>query len=236
LRFVAAHRFVLACQVTEWLGVHGVVAYRRLRGLRDAGLLSYRRIFHARPGCYQITRAGLAVVESDLGRPSVDLRSYRHDVGVVWLWLAAWRGSFGAAERVLSERQMRARDQAAEGYGEWFAVPLGGYGPGGQPRVHYPDVALVREDGSRLALELELTLKSRARLEAILVGYAHERRIAGVVYLTDKQPIHAAVLAGSRAVGLDGRCAVEYVAPAPRRDLDRAWQHIVMGERPSNAQ
>ncbi len=193
LGFVAAQRFVLACQVSEWLGASDVVAYRRLRGLLDAGLLSYRRIYHARPGAYQITAAGLAVIESELPRATIDLRTYRHDIGVVWMWLAAANDCFGAGERVLSEREMRVHDQAPEHARECFAIPLCDYAPSGKQRLHYPDVVVVRRDGSRVAVELELTLKSRRRLEAILAGYAAERRIAGVVYFTDREPIAAAV-------------------------------------------
>lgn len=229
IEFVAAHRFALACQVKEWMGASEVVAYRRLKGLVEQGLLSYRRVFHARAGCYLATAPGLAVIESPLPRATIDLRTYRHDVGVVWLWLAEANGSFGAERRVLSEREMRSHDQRREPRDESFAIPLGGYTSGGNPRVHYPDVLVIERDGGRVAFELELTLKSRRRLEAILAGYREEPGVEGVVYFTDSEVIAAAVEETSRLVGLDGRVDIEYFAPAPERDIERAWQNRIQG-------
>jgi hypothetical protein len=226
LEFVAGHRFVLACQVMHWLGAGEVVAYRRLKGLVAGELLSYRRFFHHRPGCYQITRAGLGVIESELPRAQIDLRTYRHDIGVVWVYLAAVNGSCGPYERVLSERHMRAADQRREVGDESFAIPLGGYTPNGGARTHYPDVLLTRGDGSRVAVELELTLKSRRRLEAILAGYAGEPRLAHLLYFTDRPAIAQAVRETSLLVGLDSRLEVDYFEAAPERDIERAWQNV----------
>jgi len=226
LEFVAGHRFVLACQVMHWLGAGEVVVYRRLKGLVDGELLSYRRVFHQRPGCYQVTRAGLGVIESPLPRAQIDLRTYRHDIGVVWVYLAAVNGSFGPYVRVLSERHMRSADQRRQVGGESFAIPLGGYTPNGGVRTHYPDVVCVRDDGSRVAVELELTLKSRRRLEAILAGYAGEPRLAHLVYFTDRPVIARAVRESSLLVGLDSRVDVDYFEPAPERDVERAWQNV----------
>jgi hypothetical protein len=217
LRFAAAHRFVLAGQVEVWLAAHEVVAYRRLKGLVRAGLLIYERLFHARPGCYRVSTSGLAVIESPLPRPTIDLRTYRHDVGVVWLWLAARRSDLGGRAQAVSEREMRSHDQRHDHRGGSFAIPLGGYAPSGKPRVHFPDVVLVDEDGARTAFELELTLKSRSRLEAILAGYGAERRIERVLYLTDSDPVASAVSELVAMFGLDGRVRVHY--------LERASDH-----------
>lgn len=226
LEFVAGHRFVLACQVMHWLGAREVVAYRRLKGLVAGELLSYRRIFHHRPGCYQITKLGLGAIESDLPRAQIDLRTYRHDIGIVWVYLAAINGSFGPYDRVLPERHMRAADLRREVGSESFAIPLGGYTPTGSIRTHYPDVLLVRADGSRVAVELELTLKSRRRLEAILAGYAGELRLAHLLYFTDRPAIAQAVREMSLLVGLDSRVEVDYFEPAPERDVERAWENV----------
>ncbi len=230
LGMVAAHRFVLACQVREWLRTSEVVAYRRLKGLVESGLLSYRRIFHARPGCYQATAAGLGVIESPLPRATIDLRTYRHDVGVVWVWLAASNDCFGAYRRVLSERQMRSHDQRREQGDESFAIPLGSYTPGGQPRLHYPDVLVTQTGGRQIAIELELTLKSRSRLEEILTGYRAQPRIECVLYFTDSATIRTAVRETSWMLGLDGRVEIEYFAPAPERDIEREWESLIEGE------
>ncbi len=83
LGFIATQRFVLARHVEAWLQASEVVAYRRLRGLVRSGLVVYERFFDRRPGCYRVTGSGLAVIESPLPRPIIDLRFYRHDLGAV---------------------------------------------------------------------------------------------------------------------------------------------------------
>ena len=233
LEFVSVQRFVLAKQVETWLGAGEVVAYRRLRGLVRSGLLVYERLFHQRPGSYRITSAGLAVIESALPRPLIDLRCYRHDIGAVWLWLAVWQRQFGPCARVLSERQMRSHDQQPDpflGY-DSFAIPLGGYGPGGRPRVHFPDVLLIGPDNRRVALELELTLKSRSRLGRILGGYAADPRIGRVVYLTDSRKVAAALSETTLSQCLDARVLVHYLDQPLGRDAKRpAYQPPMAGE------
>lgn len=211
LEFVAAQRFVLAAHTRRWLGASDVVAYRRLSGLVDVGLLSYRRIFHAQPGCYLVTNGGLAVIDSELPRPTIDLRTYRHDLGVVWLWLAAHDGQFGSVEQLLTERQMRSHDQGAGVTAiERVGVPVEGYDRSGRPRIHYPDVLVVAPDGGRVALELELSVKGRRRLERILVGYSCERRVRSAVYLTDSRAVAAAVNDRALACGVERLVDVRY--------------------------
>jgi hypothetical protein len=208
---VAAHRFVLADHVHAWLRADRSVAYRRISGLVDVGLLCHQRIFHAQPGCYLVSNGGLAVIDSELPRPSVDLRTYRHDLGVVWLWLAAREGRLGPVNRLLTEREMRSHDQRQGKTGfERFGVPVEGYDRSGRRRVHYPDVLVVASDGGRVALELELSLKSRRRLEGILVGYGGEPRLTGVVYVTDSRSVAGAVRDRVRACGVERLVDVRY--------------------------
>jgi hypothetical protein len=225
LAFVADHRLVLAGHVQTLLGVSETVAYRRLKALTSSGLLEYSRKLHGQPGCYQITGAGLAAVDSDLPRPKIDLRCYQHDIGVAWVWLAASRGAFGRVEHIVSEREMRSRD------GAWAAargrrlevdidpgprsplgVRLGGVGPGGRIRLHYPDLLLVGRRGERLAIELELSSKGSRRLETILAGYGAEPRIAAVLYLAEKPGIRREVLSTAARLGISDLVFVRRVA------------------------
>jgi hypothetical protein len=234
LAFVAEHRIVLVGHVQALLGVSGSVAYGRLRGLTGSGLLQYSRVLHGEPGWYQITRAGLAMIDSDLPTPRLDLRCYRHDIGVAWLWLAASRGAFGGVERIVSEREMRSRDAACaagrSGF-DWsgadrgervpeaggdaatpFGVHLGGVGPRGQARLHYPDLLLVGRAGERVAIELELTAKGGRRLETILIGYGAEPSIAAVLYLAEKPRIRREVAAAAARLGISDLIHVQPVA------------------------
>jgi hypothetical protein len=218
------HRFVLAAHVRHWMGVARQASYRRLAGLAEVGLLSYRRIFHAQPGCYLITNGGLAVIDSALPRPAIDLRTYDHDVGVVWLWLLACEGRYGPARRVVTERQMRSKDQRNDPLrSERFGIPIGGYDRSGRPRVHYPDVLVLDGNDRRVALELELSLKSRRRLLDILIGYGGEPRLRKVVYVPGRRSVERTLQGIVGELGLGelievrpaaGACQALGIAPA----------------------
>ncbi|MDQ6775591.1 MAG: hypothetical protein M3071_05070, partial [Actinomycetota bacterium] len=233
LDFVAEHRIVLAAHVQELLGVSETIAYRRLRGLTERGLLEHSNVLYRQPGWYQITRSGLKMIESDLPPPRVDLSCYRHDIGIAWVWLAASRGAFGRVDQTVSEREMRSRDaayaaadRAAAGGGERaldtgedrrppYGVHLGGVGPRGQARLHYPDLLLIGRSGERVAVELELTAKGRRRLETILAGYGSDPSIAAVLYLTERPGIGREVRSAAARLGISDLVHVHPVVWAP---------------------
>jgi hypothetical protein len=252
LAFVAEHRIVLARQVQALLGASKTVAYDRLRGLAEKGLLKHSLVLHREPGWYQITRAGLAMIDSDLPPPRLDLRCYRHDIGVGWLWLAASRGAFGHVERIVSEREMRSRDAAYAAAG-WatagraeagrgsagpdgpgreigldvrdpFGVHLGGVGPRGQIRLHYPDLLLIGHAGERVALELELSAKGGRRLETILTAYGADPNVAAVLYLAEKPGIRREVRSAAARLGITDLVHVQPVAWPTRTEPAEARQ------------
>jgi hypothetical protein len=207
LAFVAEHRLVLIGHVASLLGVSAAAAYARLAALCKQGSLKHDRVFEHGPGHYRITRPGLAVIDSGLPPPRVDLRAYQHDVGVAWLWLAARSGAFGPLQGVISERHMRSHDGARDRLnpnrgGDPLGVRLGGFGPGGRERLHYPDLLLVDPHGNRVAVELELTGKSLRRREQILGGYAASRQVAAVVYLVIDPAVGRRVQASAERLGI----------------------------------
>jgi hypothetical protein len=208
LLFASEHKLVLATQVAVLLGVTEQSAARRLRALCDGGLAIDDRPYAGHPPCYQLTRSGLRAVGSRLGAPKrVDRAHYRHDVGVGWLWLAARAGVWGPLVAVVSERTMRSRDGTAQQVPAATApqrhgVRLGGYGPGGRERLHYPDLLLVDRARHRIAVELELSAKDRPRREKILAGYAADARIDAILYLVDRPAVGAAIRASARRVGI----------------------------------
>ncbi|HSO98119.1 MAG TPA: hypothetical protein VLP43_04145 [Solirubrobacteraceae bacterium] len=201
LAFLADHRVALAGHLQVATGLSPSALRRRLRALVRAGLVAERQLLHRQPAAYLITRRGLGAIGSPLPRPELRLQGYVHDLGTAWLWLAARDGAFGPVRELLSERQLRSHDglprnpEAAPAgrQSERFAVRLFALGPGGRERLHYPDLLLHSPDGRRVALELELTAKSGARLERILAGYATDRRFDAVVYVVGDDRIEAKV-------------------------------------------
>jgi hypothetical protein len=213
LRFAAEHRFVIAAQVAALLGVSEAAAASRLRRLGASGHVRRRKELHRGPAWHQITAAGLRAVDSDLPAPrGFDLATHRHDAGLGWLMLAAQAGRFGPLQRVISERRMRSHDGRAQERAQRYGVRLGGVGPGGRDRLHYPDLVLVTRSGHRVAFELELSTKEPARREGILAGYAADRRIDAVVYLVEHKSVGRAIERSAARMGISHLVRVQRVS------------------------
>ncbi len=212
LSFVAEHRFVVAGQVAVLLEVTESAASARLRALSAGGYVRTERKLHLQPACHQVTRDGLRAIGSDLPAPHrPDLALYGHDLGLGWLMLAARRGRFGAVLNVISERRMRSSDARGAERDERWGVRLGGVGPGGRDRLHYPDMIVVTGSGHRVAFELELTTKAQDRRERILSAYGADRRIDAVVYLAEKPAVRRAIERSARRVGVSDIVHVQRV-------------------------
>jgi hypothetical protein len=212
LAFAAEHRFVLAAQVALLLGWSDATAGARLRRLGRAGYLRRVRELHRGPAWHQITASGLRAISSELPAPrGFDLATHRHDAGLGWLMLAARAGRFGGVRRVVSEREMRSGDGRASATEPRYGVRLGGVGPGGRDRLHYPDMVIVTDTGHRVAFELELSTKEPERRARILTGYAADPRIDTVVYLVDRAAAARAIERSVRRLGLRELVAVREV-------------------------
>ena len=216
LRFAAEHRFVIAAQIAALLGVSDAAAESRLRRLITGGHLRRRKELHRGPTWHQITAAGLRAAGSDLPAPrGFDLATHRHDTGLGWLMLSAQTGRFGPLAQVVSERRMRSHDGRTEDRARRYGVRLGGVGPGGRDRLHYPDLVLVTRTGHRVAFELELSTKEVARRERILAGYAADRRIDAVVYLVEHRSVGRAIERSAARMGISHLVRVQRVSMAP---------------------
>ncbi len=221
LSFMAEHRLVLAGQVRALLGTTSSAANARLGALRRGGYVDRERKLYAEPAAWQISRRGLRAIGSHLSRPRpIDLGCYRHDVGLGWVWLAARAGSFGALSGIISERRMRSHDGVI-GDAEPLGIRLGGPGADGRRRLHYPDLILETQTGHRVAVELELSSKSRTRREQIFAGYGAARSIDAVLYLVDRPSVGRAVELSAAGYGLADRVHVQTVRLAPVGHNDR---------------
>lgn len=213
LAFAAEHRLVLERQVERLVGVGEGRVRRRLDALVDTGAMRSDRVFGDLH--YQIRGRGLAAIGSSLPPPSYKLASYKHDVGLGWLWLSARDGMFGPLREILSERGMRSHDGTLDRSAEPYGVRKGGYDRYGNERLHYPDLLLLDPHGRRLALELELSSKGRERTELIIGGYGADSRIDRVLYLVEAQPagyrIRRSLEHTVREVGLSDRIRFQLI-------------------------
>ena len=91
-------------------------------------------------------------------------------------------------------------------------------------------------DGRRVALELELTPKSRTRLETILAGYGADPRFAGVVYLVERPSVARSVQAAARRLGIAPLVHVQPRAVDRVEERHRARrQRRALGDEPRAA-
>ncbi|HET9720629.1 MAG TPA: hypothetical protein VFP55_11160 [Solirubrobacteraceae bacterium] len=126
LEFLAEHRVAIVSQVQVLLDCTPRTAERRLHRLVGADLVVRRRIFEGLPAACWITARGLGLLERQLPAPRLDLKCYRHDVGLAWMWIAAQNGVFGPLTGQISERAMRSADRRAVTLGSGREDALGG--------------------------------------------------------------------------------------------------------------
>jgi DNA-binding transcriptional ArsR family regulator len=131
-------------QLEVLLGCGPRTVQRVLARLRDAGLVTSRRLLVGDPAWVIPTGAGL--------------RAAGHD-------FAAWQPRIGLLAHVAAVNDVRLHVQARSPGSEWIAERL--LARERQAGEHLPD-AVVLVDGQRVAIEVELTVKSQRRVTAIL--------------------------------------------------------------------
>jgi hypothetical protein len=209
--------------ITEWIGRQGAVraehvmtrfsigrtvTYRLLHELAEFGLVRRHRLLYNDGGLLTATAEGLRCAGLDRLTPArLSLALVPHMIASAAL--AAELEPQLAYETLLSDREHRAAENAA---GQPIASAITGSHENGHNGLHRPDFALVRRDGDEvIAVEVELTLKNRTRLERILRGYLRNQNVAVVRYHA-APPIADAVQRAARAVGAD---AILELAPLP---------------------
>src|SRR5579875_1886724 len=127
LAFVGAHRFVLDAQISHFLEAEKARFLGRLESLEAHHFVRSERASPSSRVLRRITGSGLRAIASRMPAPEISLIGVRHELAVVWSWVAAWQGGLGETERVLSRREMCALDDAARSAGRTdrpFAVRM----------------------------------------------------------------------------------------------------------------
>jgi hypothetical protein len=200
--------------IAEWVGRQGAVraehvmtrfstgrtaTYRRLHELIEFGLLRRQRVLYNDGGLLTATADGLRCAGLDRLTPArVTLAMVQHLIASAAF--AAELEPRLVDARLLSDREHRAAENAA---GEPIASAIIAARRDGHDALHRPDFALVKRDGVEVvAVEIELTLKSRTRIERILRGYLRNQNVSAIRYHAPP-PIGDAVRRAARAVGAD---------------------------------
>jgi DNA-binding Lrp family transcriptional regulator len=229
LAALAEQRVAVMAQAAYWLGVSERTAGRRVRRLEQAGLLESRRLFERGSAMVKITPAGLRRIGSPLGKPGQKLDEYRHDVGVGWLWTAAREGAFGEMAEIVSERGMRSHDARLERMSpaerlltddpEHYGIGVGTLTAGGRPERHFPDLLLRSPAGHTIAVELELSVKGRRRLDGVMNAYASDGRVDAVLYVVPDARLAAKVRESAVRAGISDLVYVRRLAPGGIRGV-----------------
>jgi hypothetical protein len=186
--------------------------YSHVERLAGAGLLE--RVYDAEGSVVAVTRAGRRMLGLDGGSVPLSVTrgaGLRHARAVSWV-----AALLTVRERSWSsEQEMRSR-------ADWLVPVLWQASRG----THRPDVG-VEVAGRRVAIEVELCVKAPRRLRAILAGYealiAADALSGGVVYVSDRDDVLAAVMRAAVAVGVpEGRLRTLSLSDMQRELYDRA--------------
>lgn len=202
LRWLARHRFATAAQVGERFAIGRNRCARRLGQLAAAGYVERREPFRA-PSVYFVTRSGLKLAESELPPARLDVRTYRHDLGVVSLAVEFEL----AGLRTVTEREMRVREFTGLGI---YAARYTPEPSEHSPRRHFADLAVEHGDGRLEVFELELTPKRSRRLRAILKAYRRSPHVSAVVYYVERPELGRRIEELARSLHVHDRISVRW--------------------------
>jgi hypothetical protein len=179
------------------------MVYRRLRQLRQHGMVEAAQPFYRQPALFLPTLRGLRELlnRDDIVPPSISMTSYNHQLqlGRVLAQLSA-HGVAWEASRVTRRNQVEARADGDREGERRYGIKLSWL-----TRSHLPDALIwtsqaAIDAGRPTALEVELTQKTKARLDDIVLGYDMHPDFAGVVYACGSRPaLHAVTRAFDRA-------------------------------------
>lgn len=152
-------------QIAARWGVDFSTAARRVRKLIDAGLLCRHYVNGLNIQPIAVTRLGCSLARDNLEPlPGVRLATWCHDSTVVDLEPRIVKrfgeGAINPDRRIREKRRLN-----------------------GVKGSHIPDIELIPTNGRPIAFEVELSMKSPARLQAIIDSYASSANYGAVYYL-----------------------------------------------------
>lgn len=170
LRGINRLGFVDIDYVSKWFRWQPKLAYRRCRKLIQKNYLQHECIFHCEPGVYRVTQQGVLISQDHLPPlRKINVATYRHHLKVAKLalrLLEQYGGEF------ITERDLRHQ------------LGINGL----NDKQHVSDGILILND-QRIAIEVELTVKSEARLKKIIQQYRKDFTIQAVWYFCGTQEV-----------------------------------------------
>lgn len=192
VRWVSRLGAVSVEQIGRRFQVGRSVAYEQVRRLVGHGLLERTQTGIGDPTLISATRDGITYAGLGLRRPAIRLGEVDHwlTVADVAIELEALHGP----ARLITERELRFEEALT---GRPIASAKMGETLDGHVRLHRPDL-IVSVDGGYVVYEVELTPKSRSRLDAILRAWSWADNVVGCYYVVPpstptQQVVHQAI-------------------------------------------
>lgn len=180
LKWINGFGFASAEQIQSFMKVGKTACYVRLKKLVDGGYLTRERILHGQARIHKLTKKGmLACGDAILPLKYVNLGTFRHDFKLIDLALMLERETGGS---FMPDRRIR-HDEGLSGVGQ-----LG----------HIADGYLSVGQDKPIAVELELSVKSRARIQGIINDYGGNLAVKEVWYYTDNKEVVRAIAKASK--------------------------------------
>lgn len=143
-------------------------AYRRMRALRELGLVLSDKSFADRPAALRVTREGARIADVGLRPAPLVLSELRHSLAVVWLTEYLLAENAGA--ELTTERELRAQ-RYRELRGGTRRIEQG-RAPDALLRI--PTKGAGAQGVTTVAVELDLTRKDRRAMENMVRQYDYE--------------------------------------------------------------
>lgn len=183
--FLQQWRYANVKQLAKKFGTSTPAMYRRLDKLCRASIIKHEKVLADKPGVYRCLPKGRMLADTNL--PPVERISehfFRHTVAAVDVALALEQES----PRLLSEQELRS-DKGIN----VFSTQKG-------KREHCPDIIAYMPDGKVVAVEVELSVKNKERIEGIFRWYFQHSEYHEVRYYVPGEAMAHRILSygGSR--------------------------------------
>lgn len=180
LKFINEFGFCEISQIEQKFRLKKPRCYQIMKRLVVADLVTHERIFHGKNGVFYLTKQGAACTDLPPIK-NIPKDNYVHQLTIIEVYLKLIK-QFPGAEWI-SERRI-TREKSV------YSV--------GRKINHLADGVLIFPDDKQIAIEVELTMKTKRRLEDIILSYVLHKRIKEVWYYCSSDTIEQVRRAANR--------------------------------------
>lgn len=163
LRFINEFWFCEITQIEKMFNLRHPRSYQIMNRLVREKLVIHKKIFHGRKGIFYLSKLGASYTDLP-PMTNLPVAIYDHQLAIIELYFKLMQ-QFPNAEWISERRLLQDK----------FSMGIGKTG-------HIADGLLVFPDDRQVAIEVELTMKGKLRLEKIFKAYASQFEIREIWY------------------------------------------------------